>query len=38
MKETLYTRHRDTVEQMMVTNDRKATLQALHTFAVVKAV
>ena len=27
MKETLYTRHRDTVEQMMVTNDRKATLQ-----------
>ena len=30
MKETLYTRHRN--------NDRKATLQALHTAAVVKAV
>ena len=29
MKGTLYTRHRDTVEQMMVKNDRKATLQAL---------
>ena len=38
MKETLYTRHRDTVEPMMVKNDRKATLQALHTAAVVKAV
>ena len=38
MKETLYTRHRNTVESMMVNNDRKATLQALHTAAVVKAV
>ena len=38
VKETLYTRHRDTVEPMMVQNDRKATLQALHTAAVVKAV
>ena len=38
MKETLYTRHRDSVGPMMVTNDRKATLQALHTDAVVKAV
>ena len=37
MKETLYTRHRDTVEPMMVKNDRKATLQALHTDAVDKA-
>ena len=31
MKETLDTRHRNTVEPMMVENDRKATLQALHT-------
>ena len=38
MKETLYTRHRNTVEPMMVKNDRKATLQALHTDAVNKAV
>ena len=38
MKETLYTKHRNTVEPMMVKNDRKATLQALHTAAVVKAV
>ena len=38
MKETPYTRHRNTVEPMMVKNDRKATLQALHTAAVVKAV
>ena len=38
MKETLYTRHRNTVEPMMVKNDRKTTLQALHTAAVVKAV
>ena len=38
MKETLYTRHRNTVELMMVNNDRKATLQVLHTAAVVKAV
>ena len=38
MKETLYTRHRNTVEPMMIKNNRKATLQALHTVAVVKAV
>ena len=41
MKETLYTRHRNTVKPMMAKNDRKATLQApqaLHTAAVVKAV
>ena len=38
MKETPYTRHRNTVEPMMVNNDKKATLQALHTAAVVKAV
>ena len=38
MKETLYTRHRNTVEPKVVKNDRKATLQALHTDAVVKAV
>ena len=38
MNETLYTRHRNTVEPMMVNNDRKATLQALHTAAVLKAV
>ena len=36
--ETLYTRHRNTVEPMMVKNDRKATLQAPHTAVVVKAV
>ena len=38
MKETLYTRHRDTVEPMMVKQYRKATLQALHTDSVDKAV
>ena len=38
MKETLYTRHRNTVEPKMVENYMKATLQALHTAAVVKAV
>ena len=38
MKETLYTRHRNTVEPKMVKNYRKATLQALHTDAVDKAV
>ena len=38
MKETLYTRHRNTVEPMMVEYDRKTTLQALHTAAVVKTV
>ena len=35
MKEMLYTRHRNTVEPMMVENDRKATL---HTAAVAKVV
>ena len=35
MKETLYTRHRNTVEPIMVEKDRKATL---HTDAVNKAV
>ena len=35
MKATLYTRHRNTVEPMLVKSDRKATL---HTAAVVKAV
>ena len=34
MKETLYTRHRNTVEPMMVKNYRRAALQALHTDAV----
>ena len=38
IKETLYTRHRNTVEPMMVKNNRKATLQTLHTAAVVKDV
>ena len=38
MKETLYTRHQNTVEPMMVKHDRKVTLQALHTAAVVKAI
>ena len=38
MKETLYTRHRNTVEPMMVEKYRKATLQALHTNTVNKAV
>ena len=34
MKETLFTRHRSTVEPMMIAKDRKATLQANHTDAV----
>ena len=38
MKETLFTRHRNTVEPMMLANDRKATLQAIHSDAVNKAV
>ena len=38
MKEMLYTRHPNSVEPMMVNNDRKATLQALPTAAVVKDV
>ena len=38
MKETLFTRHRSIVEPMMVANDRKATLRAIHTSAVNQAV
>ena len=38
MNETLYTRQRGTVEPMMVKNDRKTRLKALHTDAVDKAV
>ena len=38
MRETLYTRHRNTVEPMMLADNRKATLQAIHTDAVNKAV
>ena len=34
MKETLYSRHRNTVEPMMAGKDRKSTLQARHTDAV----
>ena len=38
MKETLFTRHRNTVEPMMLADNRKATLQAINTDAVNKAV
>ena len=38
MKETLFTRHRNTVEPMMLANNRKATLQAIHSDTVNKAV
>ena len=38
MKETLFTRHRNTVEPMMLVYNRKATLQAIHTDAVNKPV
>ena len=38
MKETLFTRHRNTVEPMMLADNRKATLQAIHTEEVNKAV
>ena len=31
---TLFTRHRNIVEPMMITNDMKDTLQSLHTDAV----
>ena len=34
MKETLFTRHRSTVEPMLIAKDRKATLQAIHPMAV----
>ena len=37
MKETLFTRHHNTVEPMMLANNRKATLQAIHSDAVNKA-
>ena len=33
-KETLFTRHRTTVEPMMLADNRKATLQTIHTDAV----
>ena len=38
MKETLFTRHHNTVEPMMLADNRKATLQAIHNDAVNKAV
>ena len=38
MKETLFTRHHNTVEPMMLADNRKAELQAIHTDAVNKAV
>ena len=38
MKETLSTRHPNTVEPMMLANNRKATLQAIHSDAVNKAI
>ena len=38
MKETLFTRHLSTVVPMMVSNDRKTTLLAIHTSAVNQAV
>ena len=37
-EETLYIRHRNAVEPLMVEEDRKATLQALHTDAANEAV
>ena len=38
MKETLFTRHRNTVKPKMLADNRKATLQAIHTDAVNTAV
>ena len=38
MKETLFIRPRSNVEPMMITKDKKATLQAIHTSAVNQAV
>ena len=38
MKETLFTSHRNTVEPMIPTGNRKATFQAIHTDAVNKTV
>ena len=38
MKETLFTRHRNTVEPMMLADNTRVTLQTIHTNAVNKAV
>ena len=38
LKETLFTRHRNTVELIMLADNRKAALQVIHTDAVNKAV
>ena len=38
MKETLLTRHRSTVEPMMIAKDRKTKLQAIHTSTINQAV
>ena len=38
MKETLFTRYRNTVEPIMLADNRKTTFQAIHTDAVNKAV
>ena len=38
MKETLFNRHRNTAEPMMLADNRKATLRDIHTDAVNKAV
>ena len=38
MKEILFTRHRNTVEPKMLADNRKATLHAIHTDVVNKAV
>ena len=38
MKETLFARHRSTVEPMMLVNNRKETFQAIHSDAVNKAI
>ena len=38
IKETLFTRYRNTVEPMMLADNRKETFQAIHTDAVNKAV
>ena len=38
MKETLFTRHRSAVEPLMITKDRKTTLQEINTMAVNQAV
>ena len=38
MKETIFTRHSNTVESIILVDNRKTTLQAIHTDAVNKAV